>query len=259
MSDDLENKKDMAEDSEHLDAADLAGAPAQASGPDASGIPPWQADADNNDTPQAVATPRKLFGRAVSAPVETGPAEDMPSVPKPRRIFGKSSASRESGPKTLGELYDASRPAWKGKKGSGVFRKKIDDDAGAIPTSDRAACCCHNILSNVLLGLRVVGSEIKWAWLAAMAGWENRQLRRRLRKEETDLGRCFFAQADKLESLEEGSKVEVDVKLRLMFKQVQFLHNEIRAAEEDLRRRREEFVAERKARYHCNESENKDA
>ena len=119
-------------------------------------------------------------------------------------------------------------------------------------------CFCRGLFCNFILALRVLLSELKWACINGLAKWEQRQLRKRLRKEEEMLGRLLSDEALKIGPMEEGSSIEFNSRDILLIRQIAFLREELAKNEEDFSQRRREFIEARKTAFKCDIEENDD-
>ena len=102
----------------------------------------------------------------------------------------------------------------------------------------------RGILSNLLAGLKVVGSEIKWLGLSGLRAFEIRGMKKRLDQEYQSLGKHIHEQAKTPES-GQGSGPVRDEKTGLALKQIDFLLEEIAYLKEERKRFRNEFVSSR--------------
>ncbi|MDY7001557.1 MAG: hypothetical protein SVS15_07230 [Thermodesulfobacteriota bacterium] len=97
-------------------------------------------------------------------------------------------------------------------------------------------------MGNLLAGLKVVGSEIKWLALGGLRAFEIRRMEKRLDQEYQALGKQVHEQAKT-----QGPDQEPvwDEKTQLALKQIDFLREEIAYLKEERKRFRSEFVSSR--------------
>ena len=145
-------------------------------------------------------------------------------------------------------------------------REKTQPMAFGVAPKDRFCLCgkaknecfCRGLFCNFILALRVLLSELKWACINGLVKWEQRQLRKRLRKEEEILGRLLSEEALKIGSMEEGSSIEFNSHSILLVRQISFLREELAKSEEDSLQRRKEFIEARKTAFKGDIEENND-
>ena len=94
-------------------------------------------------------------------------------------------------------------------------------------------------LTLLILGLRVIGSEIHWKILEAIRKWEIRQLQKRLNQEYEILGQLEVKEAEAELNKEQEAEKE------LCLKQVHFLQEEIQFLQQALDNMRREYIKER--------------
>lgn len=90
-----------------------------------------------------------------------------------------------------------------------------------------------------ILGLRTIGSEMRWKILEAIRLWEIKQLQKRLYKEYELLGQLEVQETEGELSSEQASEKE------LCHKQVEFLQEEIDFLQKALQRTRKEYIEQR--------------
>lgn len=102
------------------------------------------------------------------------------------------------------------------------------------------------ILSNLLDGLKVVGSEIKWLALGGLRAFEIRRMEKRLDQEYQVLGKEVHEQAQSQKPGQGPGQGPVwDEKIQLSLKQIDFLQEEIAYLKEERKNFRREFVSSR--------------
>ena len=108
----------------------------------------------------------------------------------------------------------------------------------------------RNIFSNFILGLRVLLSEIQWLGLLWLRHQEARQLAKRLREEQTNLGAAMAEHLHAAAPLEPGKDPlpPLDADSLLAYKQVRFLQQELDHLRNERSTMRQDFVARRKQR-----------
>lgn len=108
----------------------------------------------------------------------------------------------------------------------------------------------RNIFNNFILGLRVLASEIQWLGLLWLRRQEARQLRKRLREEQTSLGAAFAAHLATAPPLDPAQEPlpPLDADSLLAYKQVCFLQQELDHLQHERSTMRQDFVARRKQR-----------
>ncbi len=100
--------------------------------------------------------------------------------------------------------------------------------------------------ATLVLGLRVLFSEIKWLFLKGLRVFEQSQLRRRLRQEYTELGKSVAGQ---LMGISAGSPLPPPRQATLLaVRQLEFLQEEIAHLEKEREQLRREFVEKRRQR-----------
>lgn len=100
----------------------------------------------------------------------------------------------------------------------------------------------RGVWSNFVLGLKVLGGELKWLAMRLIRGCESRQVRRRLEAEYATLGRLARRH------LENGGKAPMtgDGEAGLSLSQIEFLEQEVAFLEKDLAAAREKDLARRR-------------
>ncbi len=101
----------------------------------------------------------------------------------------------------------------------------------------------RGILGNLLYGLKVVGSEIKWLALGGLRAFEIHRMEKRLDQEYQAVGKKVHEQA-KAHDPGQGRPVR-DEKVQLALKQIDFLQEEIAYLKEERKNFRREFVSQR--------------
>ena len=98
----------------------------------------------------------------------------------------------------------------------------------------------------LVLGLRVLFSEIRWMFLKALRVFEQAQLRRRLKQEYALLGQAV---AEQLQGLGPEDILPKPTEATILaVKQIAFLQEEIHHLEKERDRLRKEFVEKRRQR-----------
>jgi hypothetical protein len=97
---------------------------------------------------------------------------------------------------------------------------------------------------NVSLGLRVVGSELKWLFLRILRNWEISQLRRRLEQEYALLGRTE-AEAAGLDVSASPARTHIFDEKELALKQIAFLLDEIGFLSTQIQEERSAYIEHR--------------
>jgi len=113
------------------------------------------------------------------------------------------------------------------------------------PTSDKSpeAATPHGVLDNCRLGLKVLGTELKWLLTGIIRRYESRQVSRRLEAEYVALGKLA---CEHLAS--KGKKpLSADGEAGVALAQIDFLKTEIAILDKDLSTTRQEMLQRRKA------------
>ena len=100
------------------------------------------------------------------------------------------------------------------------------------------------ILQDILLGLKVLGSELKWLIIALLRNWEIAQLRKRLHQEYRALG-VIEAVGAGLEQAMDDRETNIFDEKELALKQIAFLLDEIRYLRDRLGEERKEYIQRR--------------
>ncbi|MFP4168120.1 MAG: hypothetical protein ACLFSY_04640 [Desulfonatronovibrionaceae bacterium] len=108
-------------------------------------------------------------------------------------------------------------------------------------SSDRDVPLWKEPIKIIILGWKIILSEIKWAVVRTCRVWEIRQLQKRLRQEFSYLGESVYRQITNDPTRVDPDEPETDLAL----KQVSFLQEEIRHLQEELNRSRQEFINKR--------------
>ncbi len=87
-------------------------------------------------------------------------------------------------------------------------------------------------METIVLGWKLLASELRWLALKSLRRWEIRQLRKRLRQEYANLGRLTSQNAP---------KDATDLARR----QIEFLHEEIEYLEKELATTRDDMISRR--------------
>ena len=109
-----------------------------------------------------------------------------------------------------------------------------------VPSASRSFPFLHDIL----LGLKVLGSELKWLVIQLLRNWEIAQLRKRLHQEYRSLGVIEAAGAG-LEQAMDDQELNIFDEKELALKQIAFLLDEIQYLQNRLREERDEYIQRR--------------
>lgn len=110
-----------------------------------------------------------------------------------------------------------------------------------------------SFLATIILGLRVLFSEIKWLFLKAVGVFEQAQLKRRLRQEYAELGKSLAEQLHGISEKDTLPRPSQETLLAIM--QIKFLTEEINHLELERDQMRKEFVEKRRQRLGLNKND----
>ncbi len=113
-----------------------------------------------------------------------------------------------------------------------------DQDGGPAPRP----ATTHGVWGNFILGLKVLGAELRWLAVSLVRRCEARQVRRRLEAEYAALGRLA---REHLKS-EGKAPMSPDGEAGLAVSQIDFLEQEIAFLDKELGRAREDELAKRR-------------
>ncbi|THB66176.1 MAG: hypothetical protein D6E12_11175 [Desulfovibrio sp.] len=115
-----------------------------------------------------------------------------------------------------------------------------------------------SLVGNVMLGLKVVGGELKWLVQRGVRSFELKQLRKRLLDEYTFLGQLTAHRLNQAEPLDPEAITDEalarDENVQLAIKQIDFLREEIALLQGEQQTKREAMLASRRKQLKLDQS-----